>query len=59
MGQHKHNPNCKLAEQGLLPPKPKRLGKREHERRIHQCINEVTGLNKIYAVLDTKGRYYG
>ena len=27
MGQHKYNPNCQLAREGKLPPKPKKMGK--------------------------------
>ncbi len=34
MGQHKHNPNCQLAKEGKLPPKPKKMSKREAERRL-------------------------
>ena len=29
MGQHKYNPNCQLAKEGKLPPKPKKMSKRE------------------------------
>lgn len=35
MGQHKHNPNCKLAKEGKLPPKRRRKGKRETERELY------------------------
>ena len=35
MGQHKHNPNCQLAKEGKLPPKPKRMSKREQERELY------------------------
>ena len=35
MGQHKYNPNCQLAKEGKLPPKPKKMGKREAERLLY------------------------
>ena len=35
MGQHKHNPNCQLAREGKLPPKPKKMSKRERERLLY------------------------
>lgn len=35
MGQHKYNPNCQLAREGKLPPKPKRMSKRERERLLY------------------------
>ena len=41
MGQHKYNPNCKLAREGKLPPKPKKLGKREAERLLYAKCAEV------------------
>jgi hypothetical protein len=34
MGQHKYNPTSIAAAKGELPPKPKKLSKRESERRI-------------------------
>ena len=35
MGQHKYNPNCQLAREGKLPPKPKKMSKRESERLLY------------------------
>lgn len=35
MGQHKFNPNCQLAREGKLPPKPKKKSKRERERLLY------------------------
>ena len=35
MGQHKYNPNCQLAREGKLPPKPKKMSKRERERLLY------------------------
>lgn len=41
MGQHKYNPNCQLAREGKLPPKPKRMGKRERERLLYAMCQEI------------------
>lgn len=38
MGQHKYNPNCQLAKEGKLPPKPKKMSKREWERLMREYI---------------------
>lgn len=38
MGQHKYNPTAIAAAKGELPPKPKKLGKRESERMKRQEI---------------------
>ena len=35
MGQHKYNPNCQLAREGKLPPKTKKMSKRESERLLY------------------------
>lgn len=47
MGQHKFNPNCQLAKEGKLEPKPKPLGKRAAERLLYQKIREVTGAAEL------------
>jgi len=51
MGQHKYNPNCQLAKEGKLPPKPKNMSKREIDRMlmntIGDAIMEKTGLKAI------------
>lgn len=41
MGQHKYNPNCQLAKEGKLPPKPKRMSKREREMLMYAKVQEV------------------
>ena len=41
MGQHKYNPNCQLAREGKLPPKPKKMSKREAERQLYAMCAEV------------------
>ena len=38
MGQHKHNPTAIAAANGMLPPKPKKLYKRENERFLESMI---------------------
>ena len=35
MGQHKHNPTAISAKNGELPPKPKKMSKRESERLLY------------------------
>lgn len=35
MGQHKSNPIAIAAKNGDLPPKPKRMSKRERERLLY------------------------
>ncbi len=47
MGQHKYNPNCKLAAEGKLPPKPKKLSKRQRERLLMAMIYEKSGMGAI------------
>lgn len=41
MGQHKHNPNCQLAKEGKLPPKPKQMSKREIDRLLYAKCKEI------------------
>ena len=41
MGQHKYNPNCQLAREGKLPPKPKKMSKRESERQLYAMCQEI------------------
>lgn len=41
MGQHKYNPNCHLAKEGKLPPKPKKMSKRESERLLYAKCAEI------------------
>lgn len=47
MGQAKRNPTAIAAKEGLLPPKPKPMGKREKDRLIKAAIvqkmDEKTG----------------
>lgn len=41
MGQHKHNPVAIAAAKGELPPKPKKIGKRESERIMYAKCQEI------------------
>lgn len=41
MGQHKYNQTAIKAKNGELPPKPKKLGKRESERMIYTKCKEI------------------
>lgn len=54
MGQHKHNPNCQLAKEGKLKPKPKPMGKREMDRLLYAKCQEIiyAPLLKAYAKMD-------
>lgn len=45
MGQHKHNPMAIAAKNGELPPRPKKIGKREWERKIVREIEGLTGMD--------------
>ena len=47
MGQHKYNPNCQLAKDGKLPPKPKKMSKRQRDRLLMAMIYEKTGIGVI------------
>ena len=48
MGQAKHNPTAIAAKKGELPPKPKKMGKRDLDRWIYAqaqaMLAEKTGL---------------
>lgn len=41
MGQHKHNPTAIAAAKGELPPKPKKMGKREIDRLLYAKCKEI------------------
>lgn len=47
MGQHKYNPTAIAAKNGELPPKPKKLSKRENDRLLMKVIYEKTGIGTI------------
>lgn len=41
MGQHKHNPTAIAAAKGELPPKPKKMSKRESDRLLYAKCAEI------------------
>ena len=47
MGHHKHNPTAIAAKNGELPPKPKKMGKRERERLVVREIERLTGIDEM------------
>lgn len=59
MGQHKYNPNCQLAREGKLPPKPKKLGKRESERLLYAKCQEILYRPLVNAYVKMVQQEYG
>jgi hypothetical protein len=51
MGQHKYNPTAIAAKNGELPPKPKKMGKRESERLLYAKCQEILYRPLIEAML--------
>ena len=41
MGQHKYNPTAIAAKNGELPPKPKKMSKRESDRLFYAKCKEI------------------
>jgi hypothetical protein len=58
MGQHKHNPNCQLAKEGKLPPKPKKQAKKEVEREIYAKCAEYFLDPWLKGTQDNEGNWY-
>jgi len=52
MGQHKTNPNVKLAKEGLLPKTPKKKSKQCYEREVFDIAFE-----KLFGWLPFRRRY--
>lgn len=56
MGQHKYNPNCQLALEGKLPPKPKKMSKREVERRLYaMCYDYMMSTSGLGKAMEMAG----
>ena len=55
MGQHKFNPNVQAAKNGELPPKKKKMSKRESERWLRKAVEDRV-YNQIF--LPDLPRYY-
>lgn len=52
MSEHKRNPTAIAAKNGELPPKPKKMGKREAERLLmYKIRREIERRTGIYSVL--------
>jgi len=63
MGQHKYNPTAIAAKEGKLPPKEKKLSKRERDILLHNAVENA--MRKVVGVapsdlLDTytDGKWY-
>lgn len=41
MGQHKHNPTATAAKNGELPPKPKKMSKKERDALLYAKCQEA------------------
>lgn len=55
MGQHKHNPTAIAAKNGELPPKPKKMGKRDRDRLLMREIERITGADRIRQMIPWNG----
>lgn len=57
MGQHKYNPTAIAAKEGKLPPKPKKLSKREREALLMaEVCRKIFTKTGIGSVLREVGR---
>lgn len=54
MGQHKYNPNCQLAKEGKLPPKPPKMSKRERDRLLYAKCQEILLRPMVEAIVKMK-----
>lgn len=59
MGQHKYNLNCQLAREGKLPPKPKKMSKRESERMMYVMCQEALLRPMVNAIVKMKQQESG
>lgn len=57
MGEHKYNQTAIDAKNGKLPPKQKKLGRRDRDRVLVQEIERITGIDQIRKWLN--GGYNG
>ena len=57
MGQHKHNPTAIAVKNGELPPKPKKMGKREWERMIVREVEGLTGMDWFRQMIKEAKQY--
>ena len=59
MGQHKHNPTAIKAKNGELPPKPKKMSKRESDRLLCAKCQEILYRPLVDAAVKTQTDYTG
>lgn len=55
MGEHKYNPTAIAAKKGELPPKKKKLSKRERERFVCVELHKRVGLAAVVSHEPPKG----
>lgn len=55
MGEHKHNPTAIAAREGKLPPKKKKMSKRERERLVCVELHKRLGVAVVVSSPQTKG----
>lgn len=58
MGQHKYNPTAIAAKNGELPPKPKKMGKREAKRLMYAKCAEILYKPLVDAYINMKANEY-
>lgn len=58
MGQHKYNPTAIAAKNGELPPKPKRMSKRESDRLFYAKCQEILYRPLVDAYFKMKANEY-
>ena len=51
MGEHRHNLTAIAARNGELPPKPKKMSKREMDNMLMAMIQEKTRINDMKKAL--------
>ena len=54
MGEHKHNPTAIAAKNGELPPKQKKMSKREAERLLYTKCRDLL----YQSFVDNSGKTY-
>lgn len=55
MGEHKYNPTAIAAREGKLPPKKKKMSKRERESLIYIELHKRMGLATVVSHEPPKG----
>lgn len=55
MGEHKYNPTAIAAREGKLPPKKKKMSKRERERLVCVELHKRLGVAAVVSSTPPKG----